>query len=264
MIPPSTPPRKTVAMQPVTPSSSRCHKKHSRSRPATSPFLTPRSSRKHAADVIIPSPKNPLVNFLPTPLTVGRGRKNLNFGVAIPPSSKSRNLTAALEALSEPKEALPVEQPATSPPRPSTPEQQIVHEASTPCSSGLGILHSDDSSIQVVDVGFLKRIPRKKLPNPFLELDSSRPTSVRSDVDLATQMELVNHRTGERKVRTLLEEQRKFKPRKLDFTLAVKQPVKVNYNVTNKFVTKNMGKAFTLEDTNKLGFSIFSDGDSSS
>lgn len=77
-------------------------------------------------------------------------------------------------------------------------------------------------------------------------------------------MELVNHRTGERKVRTLLEEQRKFKPRKLDFTLAVKQPVKVNYNVTNKFVTKNMGKAFTLEDTNKLNFSIFSDGDSSS
>lgn len=264
MIPPTTPPRRTVALEPVTPSSSRCHKKNSRLKPVASPFLTPRSSRKHASDIIGPSPKQAQHNFLPTPLTVGSGRKGRNPVLPAQTSLKSRNLTATLQALSE--NHLVKEQQPSTPPRPSTPQEQIIREPSTPYSAGLGIYDIDDDDtdkVRVVDVDFLKHIPRKKLPNPFLESHPSRLKKQPSKIDLATQMELVNHRTGERKVEQLLEEQRRFKPRRLEFTPA-ENPVKINYNIANKFVGKNMGKAFTMEDSNKLGFSIFSDGDSSS
>lgn len=251
---PTTPPRKTVAREPITPSSTRCHKSNSL-RPMVSPFLTPRSSRKNATDRIGPSPRQ--TSILPTPLTVGSGRK----GRAPFPdqkSLKSRNLTATLQKLSEDNQT---KQPIT-PPRPSTPQNQVLADPSTPYSAGLGILGSDNDTIRVINVDDLKHIPRKKLPNPFLESHAPRPKKQPAAIDLATQMELVNHRTGERKIEQLLEEQRRFKPRKLEFTPAV-NPVKVNYNIANKFVGKNMGKAFTMEDTSKQGFSIFSDGDSS-
>lgn len=250
---PTTPPRNTVAREPVTPSSTKCRKKSNGLKSMVSPFLTPRTSRKHATDIIGPSPRQS--SILPTPLTVGSGRKGR---VLFPDqkSLKSRNLTATLQKLSEDSQK---KQP-TTPPRPTTPQDQILTEPSTPYSAGLGIWGTDNDTIRVVNVDDLKHIPRKKLPNPFLESHAPKPKRQPTQVDLATQMELVNHRTGERKVEQLLEEQRRFKPRKLDFTLAV-NPVKVNYNIANKFVGKNMGKAFTMEDSSKQGFSIFSDGD---
>lgn len=259
MVPPSTPPRRTLAFEPMPHSSSKCHKRSYKQRPIISPFVTPKTSRKLRSELIEPSPTQQ-ASFLPTPLTVGSGRKGRNLTLPAQTSSKSRNLTATLQALSEPEKNVKQLTPET-PPRPETPQEQIIRDPRTPYSAGLGIWDAEDEKIQVVDVDFLKRIPRKKLPNPFLETHSQSHKERPAKIDLATEMELVNHR-GEKKIERLLEEQRRFKPRKLDFTLAV-NPVKVNYNIANKFVGKNMGKTFIMEDNSKLGFNIFSDGDSS-
>lgn len=59
-----------------------------------------------------------------------------------------------------------------------------------------------------------------KLENPFLSSSRGAKSSSfrKSDVDYSTHIEYFNHRTGERRVEELLESQKKFKPKKIDFS----------------------------------------------
>lgn len=258
---PSTPPRKHIERFPTfgTPPSTKCHKRSPSymqilpSTPTESPFLSPRS-KKRSKDVI--DPHNPLSHasvFLPTPLTVGTGRKIKNYsGSSIQPSARSKSLTASLQALSTPHIHA-----AT----PTTPPLKIIRQVRPPKLRSYED-SDDEDHVQIVDYSVVDRLPRQKLENPFLgpkiSVQAASPA-----VDYSTHMELINHTTGEKKVQELTEEQRRFKPRRLVFTQDV-SPVKVNYNIANKFIGKNMGKSFTMGESQAksvLGFSIFSDSD---
>lgn len=270
---PRTPPPKHVARFPsfgnVTPTSSKCHKKTISDRlvkfpstPAKSPFLSPRSSKKRAKDLIDPHNDSTYASsvFLPTPLTVGTGRKIKTLNFALQPSTRSKSLTATLQALSLPKLE---ESPSFLPERPSTPPLKMItaemreHNRFRRRNDAES---DDEDDIQVVDFNFVRQIPRHRMDNPFLgPKHSVQPTQ--GKIDYSTHTELINHLTGERKVQELTEEQRLFKPRKLVFTQDVK-PVKVNYNIANKFIGKNIGKSFAMgEPQSALGFSIFNDED---
>lgn len=119
------------------------------------------------------------------------------------------------------------------------------------------ICESDDE-IQIVSVDDLAKIPRIELENPFIENKPNFQSSLLpQSIDLATHMELVNHRTGKKIVRELSDEERKFKPRKLLFARDA------DYDIANKYLDSSMGKKFTMETgkSSNLGFSIFSDED---
>lgn len=66
--------------------------------------------------------------------------------------------------------------------------------------------------------------PGEKLVNPFISSSDTaaknqkNPFAAVSDVDYSTHNEYINHATGERKVEELLESQRKFKPKRIDFS----------------------------------------------
>ena len=71
-----------------------------------------------------------------------------------------------------------------------------------------------------------KRIPRARLPNPFLEDTKEKQMNKKLDreirdekttVNYNTHMELYNNKTGERKVLKLTKSQMKYKPKKLTF-----------------------------------------------
>lgn len=80
-------------------------------------------------------------------------------------------------------------------------------------SFNTGFFSDDESDTEVAPTAlqnpFLASyVPKKKTSNPF-----GKP-----QVDYSTHMELINHRTGERKVEVLTEEQKQFKPKKIDFS----------------------------------------------
>lgn len=252
--------------------------------PATPPrsFLSPKSSTrlaKHSLDnFFVDSRLQPL--FLPTPLTVGSGRKAKQLFGLPEPSTRSKSLTASLQAIANEdtdiscrefpsKTDFVAEETFSNIPafKNSTPFTEAAPSTPPQYSEPLVSNFSDsEDDIQIVKISDLSKIPRKKLKNPFIE-DLSSPHHARPEkhnLDLSTHMEMVNHRTGERRVEKLTAEQQRFKPRKLDFALDVKTPVRVNYNVTNKYIGSSIGKSFIMGEPqakSSPGFNIFDDSE---
>lgn len=282
---PSTPPRKREHTW-VTPVSTR---KSLRFAPRLDlPFIT-HPNLKHALDSIEGAAAPQFL--LPTPLTVGTGRKaRLQF--AVKPSVKSRGLTARLLSMASeaPQTECPSPTTAQSPAQTPThsPRQGLEHDVGSQpqCPSTPRISASVDEystpppkpkieqkavfepfadspgdHVVCMSVDELHKIPQKKLHNPFLTLYTQEPRLVTSKVDYSTHLELVNHRTGEKKIEELTEEQRALRPRKLDFSLAEHVPVKLNYNITNKYIENSLGPKFSMDSSqakNSAGFDIFS------
>ncbi|GEQ71380.1 hypothetical protein JCM33374_g5063 [Metschnikowia sp. JCM 33374] len=270
--------------------------------------------------------------FLPTPSTVGTGRKTRPDHLHMRPAVKSKHLLEKLQALSSsPVEEYPSKRPGQLLNEPSlfagsldthggaetpntTSKPHSAHSRHTlfnrdfksdlssgeleemslfssqplkPCSSDLHELRNTprtpsqspvleqkpqfdsfvDSSdpVQIVHIEDLAKIPRAHIPNPFLDHKSRAHSSgPRKQVDYSTHLEKFNSRTGERIVEPLSEAQRKFKPRKLDFTSAVKTSAMPDYKMANKYVESNIGKNFSMGDSRPKGgldFEIFNDQD---
>lgn len=203
--------------------------------------------------------------YLPTPVTVGTGKKVRQFANPIEPSRKSRSLTASLQALADEGVSQVRDNAFLLETNTSLLKKCILRTPSPrPVERGSENVSDSDDDIQIVSVADLDKIPRYKMENPFIE---NEPTShhqlLPQSIDLSTHMELINHRTGKKIVNKLSEEERKFKPRKLVFTRDV-APVAVDYNIANKFIDKNIGNKFTLgtdASSYKPNFSIFSDSE---
>lgn len=233
--------------------------------------------------------------FLPTPLTIGTGRKT-RLSFPIKPSGNSRGLTAKLLSMASetnepPLEAFTEEQAQTQegteildeceePQRSSLHESVDLKCSTTPISNHIRefstpppkprieqkpvfepFADSPDECVVRMSIDELHKIPHKKLQNPFLTLSKRDLPPLNLKVDYSTHLELINHRTGERKIEELSDEQRLLKPRKLDFSLAEHVPVKLNYNITNKYIENTLGLKFSMESSqakNPAGFDIFS------
>lgn len=264
--PPSTPPRKAriraAAGGPFTPKSTRTHRREFELyTPQQSPFISPKLARRNAKDAIYAShaETNAFSHILPTPLTVGTGRRAKCAPFPIVPSAKSKSLTASLRAVSDEPDMALQASPVLEQELPVTPPPKVVLEQKPQFESAF----DSDDDVQVVSVDLLKNIPRYRMKNPFVGgVPAFNLPPPKNSIDLSTHMELINHRTGERKIETLTEEQRRFKPKKLVFAQDAKPLAKVNYNIANKFIGKNIGKKFTIEESackNLPGFNIFSD-----
>lgn len=201
--------------------------------------------------------------LLPTPLTVGTGRKVRPTFATIKPSVKSKGLTAQLLSLADEdvqqsyarnQETVHAQDPVTPPPKPRI-EQIPVFEP---------FANSPEDDVVFVSMEELDKIPKRQLSNPFLSLalpEQPLDTDGAPVVDYSTHLELVNHRTGERRVEQLSDEQRTMRPRKLDFSLAELVPVKVNNNITNRYLENTLGLKFSMSPSlakNSMGFDIFS------
>lgn len=103
------------------------------------------------------------------------------------------------------------------PPVTETPGRQLITEEKVQQWHGksfnTGFFSDDESDSETAPKAlqnpFLASyVPQKKASNPF-----GKPP-----VDYSTHVEYINHRTGERKVEALTEEQKQFKPKKIDFS----------------------------------------------
>lgn len=282
---PATPPRRHVArfsrFGHVTPKSARSHRKNLSidskyadflTSPGRLPLFSPRGSKASSRDSV--RAVNPFtdasVPYLPTPLTVGTSRKVKQFSEPVKPSLKSKSLTASLQALANDKEydeVYSAEKASLSSFTHDTPFSIPPLRTPSPCPMEYKEFLSDsEEDIQVVSVNALKNIPRYKMKNPFIEVEPAKQEQPQiQSIDLSTHMELVNHRTGKKIIKKLTEKQQRFKPRKLLFTQDVK-PISVDFNIANQFIDNSIGKNFTMDSgsgQSKLGFSIFSDSDTS-
>lgn len=135
----------------------------------------------------------------------------LNYGADLLDSpSKKPKRKQRLTATTEPTKAEFV---------PKTPGKQLITEKQVhkwqESSSRLEELSDEDWNE-----------PRKTLANPFLSdstvsssmSSASKRKLIRSDIDYDTHMELINHRTGERRVEPLSPSQRQLRPRRIDFS----------------------------------------------
>lgn len=274
---PATPKRRHVARFPnfghVTPKSAHSHRRKRSidvfsdvpSTPARSPFFSPKSARKGKQNSgnSLKTFNDAFVPYLSTPYT-GSSRKVKNFTEQVKPSLKSKCLTETLHAASRESEEsiktvfLPEISLSGSLLRTPSPRVCSTFES----KNAETVTSDSEDEVQVVSMESLKDIPRFHMDSPFLEpLLPRKPKRESAGVDLSKNLELVNHRTGERIVRPLTEEEMRFRPRRLEFTPAV-APGAVNYHIANKFVGNNIGNKFTMDAGEPaLGFSIFSDED---
>lgn len=270
----------------VTPESARPSKINTSEISPGTPYNSlpsPSSLAKQAKFSEFPVESHVRAHSLPTPLTVGTGRKVREQVDSLEPSTRSKSLTAALRAVANgTPESLHL---------PCSSKTLLISEEGVELKGGSDITdtivapkdipttphqytkstfsnYSDsEDEIQIIKVTDLHEIPQTKLKNPFVDNSPShhhhrRPQ--RHDLDLSTCMEKINYRTGERRVEKLSAEQQRFKPRKLEFTLDVKTPVRVNYNVTNKYIGSSIGKSFMMGEPqakSSPGFHIFDDGE---
>lgn len=98
---------------------------------------------------------------------------------------------------------------------PSTPGKQIITEEQ------VRQWHEDSGRLEfVMDQDWADM--KSELVNPFTESSSSSAARntrrIKSDINYDTHMELINHRTGERKVEPLSPSQRLLRPRRIDFS----------------------------------------------
>ncbi|KAI5968491.1 hypothetical protein KGF57_000185 [Candida theae] len=154
------------------------------------------------------SEKLPMGLFLPSPRIVGSGRN----GKHLPsPAAVNRNEIREPEA-------------------PMTPGKQVITEEMVKQWQESS---DDEEGVEVTTWEQVEKIPKANLPNPFIasgadhktkemRSDSTNPfldkeNASRDKIDYNTHMELVNNKTGERKVVKLTKNQMKIKPKKLSF-----------------------------------------------
>lgn len=237
-------------------------------------------------------------SLLPTPVTAESESKP-RLHLYVRPSRKSRNLTAKLLSLAnDDQRTEPVCQDPRSTEEMHATESDILEKSSReveydddlnplPSSPGVGSIESVliepvtpppkprieqrpfferfskscNKNVVYVSENEIRNIPKVKLHNPFIAQVILKETHTEpSEIDYSIHLELVNHRTGERKIKELNAEQRGIKPRRLDFSLAEQVPVNLNYNITNKYIESNLGPPFSMESSlakSSMGFDIF-------
>ncbi|KAI3402579.2 hypothetical protein KGF56_004671 [Candida oxycetoniae] len=190
--------------------------------------------------------------FLPLPSTVGSGRKigKLHGGFLSGTSNIPLFDKKKLESLRDEvdieeeiemevmiKEKVDIE--------PSTPGKQIIDDETVRQWHGKSFNdkffddeeeennddddnenNNDEDGEKVRTMSYLetKKIPRASLINPFIENENEKDANLGNNkqdlpsrIDYNTHMELVNNKTGERKVLKLTKNQMKYKPKKLSF-----------------------------------------------
>ncbi|CAK9437781.1 uncharacterized protein LODBEIA_P21590 [Lodderomyces beijingensis] len=187
--------------------------------------------------------------FLPSPSKIGTGRRinthgrtshfNLSGGAPLFDRKKLESFKDDFEfnveeeeeeEEKEEKEEEEEEQKDNIFSQPQTPGKQLIDDEKIKMWHGksynkFGDSDSDDEGEaeefpDVMSMEDVQKIPRVNLHNPFLDSDESRTQErkeVRGVVDYSTHMELVNNKTGERKVIKLTKNQMKIKPKKLSF-----------------------------------------------
>lgn len=133
--------------------------------------------------------------LLPSPSTIGSGRCHNSFTQAPPPLFD-------LKKVNEFKV-------------PKTPAKQIIDNSRTKESE-------NEDDWEVMDIDEVAKIPRAKLRNPFI--DTFEPTSpitpeesTGDRINYDTHMELINSKTGKKRVVKLTKNQMKIKPKRLSF-----------------------------------------------
>lgn len=240
-----------------TPSSVRKANNSFLASPETTPYKSPRKTHRrrksHVSEdtALLQTPARDVTFglFLPTPSTVGSGRKtngsrphlkapqvsldslaalndNLQFedetdGISKPfsavSSSKTESFLFSSNLRAQPKMAYEPESPSKTYLRaPRTPRKQIIDEHMVEqWNADTG---NDVVLASAEEVDMLRR-QQKPLANPFIDAGEHHTKHIpQSDVDFSTHAEYINSRTGERKVVELLERQQQIRPKKLDFT----------------------------------------------
>lgn len=229
--------------------------------PYKSPRKTHRRRKSHVSEAEMklfetPARDSSFGMFLPTPSTVGSGRKsgtarphlkpppvsieaiaalndNLHFEddsdeatttqysdvFSLPPKRTSFIFSSNLKA--QPKTTYEPESPSKEHRKsiPMTPRKQMIDDELI--NEWHGKSRKDTYIAEEEEVNELRE-QRKELTNPFISApgSSSRLAHVsKSDVDYSTHAEYINSRTGEKKVVELLERQRQIRPKKLDFSI---------------------------------------------
>ncbi|GEQ69742.1 hypothetical protein JCM33374_g3416 [Metschnikowia sp. JCM 33374] len=203
--------------------------------PDCTPQRSPRSKRKKISfESFFPATDSFSV-LLPNHSTVGSGRKHLEASASMSKAQLSFDSAELFEinenlGFEEDVQASPSKRGRPRKIMPSTPGKQLITEDKI-CTWHGKSFHGGFSSDEE-DSDSEPRV-KTKLANPFLSTEQCKqsknspfrtsrgnnPFTVKQNqVDYATHLELVNHRTGERKVTLLSEEQQKFKPKKIDFS----------------------------------------------
>lgn len=197
--------------------------------PHKSPRAPTRKKRPNMGDLLLPAaPVDHMAMFLPNHATVGSGRRNsgtlrslkapilLDFAEL---SQINENLTFE-EDLYDEIMLSPTKRPRRKKSAPlQTPGPQLITEDKVDLWHGKSY-NTAFSSDEEDDF-----TPGKALVNPFLTSNTPKKVSSRTFfgsspplVDYSTHNEYINHKTGERKVEELLESERRFKPKKIDFS----------------------------------------------
>lgn len=174
--------------------------------------------------------------LLPAPSTVGSGRASSSQT----PGSRAKPDGLKLDTLARLNSNLQFEEDdediaELDSKMPLTPKKQMIDEQMVDQWHGKSYHNMNYSSEDELSDSDLSDT-KLKMANPFLESNSPirrpRPTSIDSinssnpftehpqnkNVDYNTHMELVNHRTGQRRVVKLTNKQMQVKPKKLDFS----------------------------------------------
>lgn len=192
--------------------------------PEPTPQKSPRQKRKRLEDFFrLPgaAPK-----LLPNQSVVGSGRKPqakllrpLKAPIALDFAELSginKDVTFEEDYDDELPES-PTRGRRRAPPAVHTPGLQMITDEKVRLWHGLSFKNGfssdeSDSESTTMQNPFLESTPARDPPATTFG-NNSRPA-----VNYDTHLELVNHRTGERKVELLLESQRQLKPKKLDFS----------------------------------------------
>lgn len=180
--------------------------------PQKSPSKTNSHRKRNFNDIFVDTntqscEKLPMGLFLPSPRIVGSGRNGKHL-----PVSNNRS-----EVREEP---------------PTTPGKQVINEEMVKQWHNTS---DDEEEVEIMTLEETKKIPKVHLPNPFLTSESSpsvkeqhslelsnpfldnKENDLKQKVDYNTHMELINNKTGQRKVVKLTKNQMKIKPKKLSF-----------------------------------------------
>lgn len=200
--------------------------------PEFTPHRSPRSRKKKLNVEDFFSSPDATALFLPNHSTVGSGRKSHSPMKALraPISLDTAELSKLNENLAFEQDDLDLDSSCASPCQrakrrkgalaaPATPGGQLITPQMVEQWHGksFNIDFSDDSddetvSTELVNPFIASSKPKSSVKNPFATR-LSKPT-----VNYATHVEYINHRTGERKVEELLESEKKFKPKRIDFS----------------------------------------------
>ncbi|KAK6457032.1 uncharacterized protein RJT20DRAFT_127163 [Scheffersomyces xylosifermentans] len=190
--------------------------------------------------------------LLPAPSTVGSGRKSNTSLASSAKISKPKSLN--FESLSRLNSNLQFEEEevdedideeqenalVSASRVPSTPSKQLINKGLVNEWYGKSYNNfSSDEDLSDAEMDEILSKPQHKMENPFVdngkESNQTKPLAFESTTDVAnpfaessnsngknvnyaTHMELVNHRTGEKRVLKLTSHQSKIKPKKLDFS----------------------------------------------